>query len=104
MRIRDYALVSLTRDGRRLVGRRLRGSLQIRSRDRPRPSGYSWSSDQQRQNAHDDDQPKHSNPEACRHIFNYPLVPAFAYRLLVPEAKFEGLPPIEVQVLCQSAF
>jgi len=31
-------------------------------------------------------------------------VPAFAYRLLVPEAKFEGLPPIEVQVLCQSAF
>jgi len=37
-------------------------------------------------------------------IFNFPLVPAFAYRLLVPEAKFEGLPPIEVQVLCQSGF
>jgi hypothetical protein len=39
-------------------------------------------------------------------IFNlyYPVGPAFAYRLLVPEATFEGLPPMEVQVLCQSEF
>ena len=37
-------------------------------------------------------------------FFNYPAVPAFADGLLVPEATFEGLPPMEVQVLCQSEF
>jgi hypothetical protein len=37
-------------------------------------------------------------------IFTTPVMPAFAYRLLVPKASFEVPAPMDVQVICQSEF